>query len=136
MVLERRSFDQVEGLALWQTLDNIHQIDIGYARFGDPLRGRRADVAGADDSYFASTDWHVLTSLVRNAGGGSRRGGINALGGPGCSSATARIVPRTRRVSSTDAYLFRQALRPATCAYQAAAIATFNCSSRAESAAG
>ena len=73
MVLKGRGFEQVEGLALWQTLDNVHQIDVGYARFGDPLGRGGANVAGTDDGYLASTDWHVLTSLVRNAGGGSRR---------------------------------------------------------------
>ena len=40
---------QVERLALRQALDDVHQHDVGVVTLGQPLRGRRADVARSDD---------------------------------------------------------------------------------------
>ena len=46
---DRGGLGQVERLALRQPLDDVDQDDVGQAGLGDPLGGRRADVAGADD---------------------------------------------------------------------------------------
>jgi hypothetical protein len=40
---------EVKPLALGQPLDDVDEDDVGEARLGDPLRGRRSDVAGTDD---------------------------------------------------------------------------------------
>ena len=46
---DRGGLGQVEGLALRQALDDVDEDDVGEAGLGDPLRGGRADIAGADD---------------------------------------------------------------------------------------
>ena len=64
VVLERRRLGEVERLALRQALDDVDQVHVGDARFGDPLGRRGADVAGADDRYLATTDWHLDLPLA------------------------------------------------------------------------
>ncbi len=46
---DRGGLREVETLALRQAFDDVDQDDVGEAGLGDPLRGRRADIAGADD---------------------------------------------------------------------------------------
>jgi malate/lactate dehydrogenase len=46
---DRSRLRQVEALALREALDDVDEDDVGEPGFGDPLRGRGADVAGADD---------------------------------------------------------------------------------------
>ncbi len=45
---------EVESLALRQPLDDVDEDDVGKPGLGDALRGRRADVAGADDGDLVS----------------------------------------------------------------------------------
>ena len=46
---DRSGLRKVETLALRQPVDDVDQDDVGEAGLGDALRGRRADIAGADD---------------------------------------------------------------------------------------
>ncbi len=46
---DRRRLGQVERLALREPLDDVDQDHVGQACLGDPLCGRRADIAGPDD---------------------------------------------------------------------------------------
>ena len=50
-------FEHIESLALGQILNYVHENYIGVAELMDPLGGRGAHIAGADDGYFAS---HVV----------------------------------------------------------------------------
>ena len=46
---DRGRLGEIEALALRQPLDDVDEDDVGQAGLGDPLRGRGADIAGADD---------------------------------------------------------------------------------------
>ena len=63
---DRRRLGQVERLALREPLDDVDQDDVGQACLGDPLRGRRADVAGADDGDLVAS--HAEWSSFRVVG--------------------------------------------------------------------
>jgi hypothetical protein len=51
---DRRRLGKVQALALRQAFDDVDEDDVSDPRFGDPLRGRGADVAGADDGDLVS----------------------------------------------------------------------------------
>ena len=62
---DRGRLGQVEALALGQALDDVDEDDVGEARLGDPLGGRRADIAGADDGDLVAAmagSWLTCTS--------------------------------------------------------------------------
>ena len=46
---DRSGLREVETLALRQAVDDVDEDDVGEAGLGDALRGRRADIPGADD---------------------------------------------------------------------------------------
>ena len=88
---DRRRLGQVEALALGQALDDVDEDDVGEPRFGDPLGGRRADVAGADDRDLVAS--------------GSGHGGLlDELGGERSHPSAARrrktVIWRTGRGAS------------------------------------
>ena len=51
---DRGGLGEVQGLALGQSLHDVHENDVGEAGLDDLLGGRRADVAGADDGDLAT----------------------------------------------------------------------------------
>ena len=59
---DRRRLGEVEALALRQPLDDVDEHDVGEAGLGDALRGRGADVAGADDGDLVAS--HDLSPLL------------------------------------------------------------------------
>ena len=55
-LLDRHGFEQVERFALGHAFDNIDQHHVGQFLGGNPVCGRGADVAGADNGYFLTHD--------------------------------------------------------------------------------
>ena len=51
-LFDGHGFEQVERLALGHAFDHVDQDHIGQFLGRDPVRGRCANVAGADDAYF------------------------------------------------------------------------------------
>ena len=72
---DRGRLGEVEALALRQALDDVDEHDVRQAGLGDALRGRGADVAGADDGDLVAG--HAEWSSFRSVG----RPGIVGLGG-------------------------------------------------------
>ena len=72
-----RRLGQVQALALGQALDDVDEDDVGETGLGDPLGGRRADVAGADDGDLVPGHGRVWTSNC-----GSWKSGRPFYGGP------------------------------------------------------
>ena len=113
---DRGRLGEVEPLALRQALDDVDQDDVGQAGLGDPLRGRGADVPGADDGDLAAGHAWLLPRFAwdgRATGAWSVRiaAGIAGLGPvvrPRTSAAGGRVLvdgrsgrprgpPRSRR---------------------------------------
>ena len=59
---DRRRLGEVEALALRQPLDDVDEHDVGETRLRDALRGRGADVPGADDGDLVAA--HGLSPLL------------------------------------------------------------------------
>ena len=105
---DRRRLGEVEALALRQALDDVDEDDVGEARLGDPLGGRGADVAGADDGDLVAghADW-VSFRVGRDAGhcrlGTSRRGcvGVRRWSGMDADRMVRRVDLASRTTSST-----------------------------------
>ena len=83
---DRGRLGEVEALALRQALDDVDEDDVGQAGLGDALRGRRADVAGADDGDLVAghAEWGLLSgrSGARHCRPGVASSGRRSSGRP------------------------------------------------------
>ena len=94
---DRGRLGEVESLALREALDDVDENDVGQAGFGDPLRGRGADVAGADDGDLVAShaEWSSFRAdrVPHSLGGGGRHPGRPDQSARGPAARTASLTP-------------------------------------------
>ena len=91
---DRRRLGEVEALALGQALDDVDEDDVGEAGLGDPLGGRGADVAGADDGDLVAG--HAMGLLPGRSGRDHRPAAMRRSSMSGYRATVDGCRPRLR----------------------------------------